>query len=107
MRQLAFETSGSLPARFVSLVAAGNVNSSQLAIVGSDLLSASCSGGPTPIFASGRPCAGCTWACGGDLKPYCLTAVGTFSRLWIVGIATIRQQAFGGKLRRITACKRA
>jgi hypothetical protein len=54
MRQLAFETSGSLPARSVSLVAAGNVNSSQLAIVGSDLLSASCSGGLTPIIASGR-----------------------------------------------------
>jgi hypothetical protein len=54
MRQLAFETSGSLQARSVSLVAAGNVNSSQLAIVGSGLLSASCSGGLTPIFASGR-----------------------------------------------------
>ena len=33
MRQLAFETSGSLQARSVSLMAAGNVNSSQLAIV--------------------------------------------------------------------------
>ena len=54
MRQLAFETSGSLQARSVSLVAAGNVNSSQLAIVGSGLLSASCSGGLTPILASGR-----------------------------------------------------
>lgn len=54
MRQMAFETSGSLLARSVSLVAAGNVNSSQLAIAGSDLLSASCSGGLTPILASGR-----------------------------------------------------
>ena len=54
MSQLAFETSGSLQARSVSLVAAGNVNSSQLAILGSGLLSASCSGGLTPIFASGR-----------------------------------------------------
>jgi len=55
MRLQAFETSGSLQARFVSLVAAGNVNSGQLAIWGSDRLSASCSGGLTPIFASGRP----------------------------------------------------
>lgn len=54
MSQLAFETSGSLQARSVSLVAAGNVNSSQLAIVGSDQLSASCSGGLTPIITSGR-----------------------------------------------------
>jgi predicted RecA/RadA family phage recombinase len=45
MRQMAFETSGSLPARSVSLVAAGNVNSGQLVILGSDHLSASCSGG--------------------------------------------------------------
>ena len=43
MSQLAFETSGSLQARSVSLVAAGNVNSSQLAILGSGPLSASCS----------------------------------------------------------------
>lgn len=55
MRQLAFETSGSLQARSVSLVAAGNVNSGQLVILGSDLLSASCSGGLTPILTSGRP----------------------------------------------------
>ena len=54
MRQMAFETSGSLQARSVSLVAAGNVNSSQLAIVGSGLLSASCLGRLTPIFVSGR-----------------------------------------------------
>ena len=39
MSQLAFETSGSLQARSVSLVAAGNVNSSQLAILGSGPLS--------------------------------------------------------------------
>jgi hypothetical protein len=53
MRQLAFKTLGSLPAQSVSLVAAGNVNSSQLAIIGSDLLLASCLGGLTPIFVSG------------------------------------------------------
>jgi hypothetical protein len=52
MRQLAFKTLGSLPARSVSLVAASNVNSSQLAIVGSDLLLASYLGGLTPIFVS-------------------------------------------------------
>lgn len=46
---------------------------------GSDSFSASCSGGLTPIFASGRLLAGCAWAWGGDLKPYRLTAVGTFS----------------------------
>ena len=40
MSLLAFETSGSLQARSVSLVAAGNVNSSQLAIGGSGALSA-------------------------------------------------------------------
>ena len=45
MSKSAFETSGSLPARFVSLLAAGNVNSSQLAIWGSDLFSVSCLGG--------------------------------------------------------------
>lgn len=46
---------------------------------GSDSLSAPCSGGLTPIFASGRLLVDCAWAWGGDLKPYRLTAVGTFS----------------------------
>jgi hypothetical protein len=60
MRQLAFKTLGSLLARSVSLVAAGNINSSQLAIIGSDLLLASYLGGLTPIFASGQLYTGCT-----------------------------------------------
>jgi hypothetical protein len=52
MRQLAFKTLGSL--------LAGNINSSQLAIIGSDLLLASYLGGLTPIFASGQLYTGCT-----------------------------------------------
>ena len=52
--QVASETSGSLKAIPVSLVAAGNVNSSQLAIGGSGALSASWSGGLTPILTSSR-----------------------------------------------------
>lgn len=69
---------GSLLANFVSLVAAGNVNSSQLAIVGSIYAL-------SPLFRwvnaysnkQSAPCAGCTWPWGGDQKPYCLTAIGT------------------------------
>ena len=52
--QVASETSGSLKAIPVSLVAAGNVNSGQLAIGGSGALSAAWSGGLTPIVASNR-----------------------------------------------------
>lgn len=107
MRRNAFSTSGPLPARPVSLVAAGNVNSGQLAIWGSGPLSASCLGGLTPIFASGRS-AGCTRALGRGTQV--LLSYGGRQlerRLWIVGFATLRHQTFGGKTRRITACNTA
>jgi len=73
MRRTAFETSGSLIARPVSLVAAGNVNSGQRAIWGSGPISASCSGGLTPIATSKRPAvwAGCAraWGRGSEALP--------------------------------------
>ena len=105
---LTYETSGSLQARFVSLVAAGNVNSGQLAIWGSGLLSASCSGGLTPILASGRrlrrlhPDSG--------RRSEALLSYGDRHHLRVCGLlapATIRQQALGGKLRWVTARKKA
>ena len=106
--EMTYETSGSLQARFVSLVAAGNVNSGQLAIWGSGLLSASCSGGLTPILASGRrlrrlhPDSG--------RRSEALLSYGDRHHLRVCGLlapATIRQQALGGKLRWVTARKKA
>ena len=94
---------GSLLANFVSLVAAGNVNSSQLAIVGSIYAL-------SPLFRwvnaysnkQSAPRAGCTWPWGGDQKS--LLSYGgraPFSRLWIVGrqLNLSFRQALGGKLR--------
>jgi hypothetical protein len=89
MRRKAFENPGSMIARLVSLVAAGNVNSGQRAIRGSGPIPASRPGGLTPIVTSVRflnltevdfQYAGCTRAWGGDQKPYRLTAVGTYLR---------------------------
>ena len=77
-RHLAFETPGSLIARPVSLVAAGNVNSGQRAIWGSGSTCSSRLGWckNAPILASGRPPGRPHPDLGRGLKPYCLTAVG-------------------------------
>jgi hypothetical protein len=105
---LTYETSGSLQARFVSLVAAGNVNSGQLAIWGSDPLSASCSGGLTPILASGRRLRRLHLGLGRGSEA--LLSYGGRHLSCVCGLlasATIRQQAFGGKPRWVTAREKA
>jgi hypothetical protein len=105
---LTYETSGSLQARFVSLVAAGNVNSGQLAIWGSGPLSASCSGGLTPIVVSGRRLRRLHPGLG--RRSEALLSYGGRHHFCVCGSlapATIRQQALGGKPRWVTACEKA
>ena len=105
---MTYKTSGSLQARFVSLVAAGNVNSGQLAIWGSGPLSASCSGGLTPIIVSGRRLRRLHPGLG--RRSEALLSYGDRHHIRVCGLlapATIRQQAFGGKLRWVTAPQKA
>ena len=102
MRRNAFSTSGTLTARPVSPMAAGNVNSGQLAIRGSGSLSTSCLGGLTPIRK--QPVRRLHLDLGRGTEV--LLSYGGRQlerRLWIVGSATLRHQAFGGKTRWITA----